>query len=1138
MKLAKQKLAVLLLALITVVSSGVSAHDIDIYVAPTNANNTSAPLVMFSIDTRANTGSQVCGGTECNFLRSTEVVNGATLGPYLPASGSVNQFVLLKAVLQYVLDRTSGIKVGLMASHNNENNCVGPRPASPTNAQKCSNGGYILSGFQPITSRADFNAKLAAMVPADTGNMSHAYQGREMFFELFRYLTGQGVYNGHNGWTDLGSNTTTNMNTSTDTAYPIRWDAGIENGTADPNALYTSPLVSNCSKVYTVNIMFGVSNQDADSDTAITAAKGSGGIGVNTASTTPYSSYTEGFAQITRWLYNTDLGDGTWGTVPNLNGVQNVTSYFVTANDNVKTRQYASAGAGASSGVSPYTLSSDPSALATTLTNIFKQILSVSTSFSSPSVAVNTFNRAQSLNDFFVAMFMADRDGRPRWNGNIKKLKIGSSGLLDAADLNAIAADGRIEYSAVTFWTDPATLPAPDSTLSEVANKDGRSVARGGCGQRVPSYVSGTIGATNPVGTTTLTSARKTFTEPATYTAGTPTTLMPLEANTTTANALFSPTNYFGASTTVAGSCNPTTDTDGNSACNLIKFARGYTEVYDTTTQTTTTTKLNWLFADPLHSKPLAINYGTANGHSTTNPDVRLLVGTNDGFMRMIRNVDSGGNQEGIESWAFMPREVLPILSTLRQNTPTSPLTHPVTMDGSPSAYIYDANADGTIDTSTDKVYVFFGMRRGGTSYYALDITSPESPKILWKITKGASGTDFAELGQTWSAPRPARMLVDGSSTPTPVLIFAGGYDPNKDTHPPHVNTRTVGTDDSQGNAIFIVNLQTGALIWKAVKGNTTGYTAATKAYTHPGLLDSIPSDITVVDSNSNGLIDRLYVGDTGGVLWRVDLACANPNGTNVDANGAPTPGCGDATSPKPWSIVPLMSVGRHYSNTLANDRRFFYPPDYVQTIDNNGVVYDAIPIGTGDREDPTNTDTINYFYMYKDKDTASSVLTNYTTSGMVTHGQMTDITDCVHCTPFPAITYGWRLKLECPFTSFATPCGEKNLALPVTSSGIVYFSTFTPGGGANSTTCALSEGSGVSYGVTLQDGQPSDPASTSKLDRGNALATGGIPSEMVIISTTDSAGNKVGMGCTGTSCVDIKADSSLRAYWGRRINR
>ena len=51
------------------------------------------------------------------------------------------------------------------------------------------------------------------------------------------------------------------------------------------------------------------------------------------------------------------------------------------------------------------------------------------------------------------------------------------------------------------------------------------------------------------------------------------------------------------------------------------------------------------------------------------------------------------------------------------------------------------------LSDSGDHVYLYTGMRRGGSNYYALDVTDRNNPELLWTI-QGGSG-DFAELGQS-----------------------------------------------------------------------------------------------------------------------------------------------------------------------------------------------------------------------------------------------------------------------------------------------------------------------------------------------------------------------------------------------------
>ncbi len=42
----------------------------------------------------------------------------------------------------------------------------------------------------------------------------------------------------------------------------------------------------------------------------------------------------------------------------------------------------------------------------------------------------------------------------------------------------------------------------------------------------------------------------------------------------------------------------------------------------------------------------------------------------------------------------------------------------------------------------------------------------------------------------------------------------------------------------------------------------------------------AVPSDITLIDFDGNGFVDRLYFGDTGGQVWSVDTRNANPTTT------------------------------------------------------------------------------------------------------------------------------------------------------------------------------------------------------------------------------------------------------------------
>jgi type IV pilus assembly protein PilY1 len=1037
-KFTKLSLTAFLAALIFTIGAA-QADDTDVYMNPgAGLPANSEPMVMFSLDYRPNLASTACNGDACNTL----IAEG-----YMSPAGPYTFFDVLRGALRKVFDPLEGVKVGLMLNHDNANSCEG------FGRTKCSNGGYIAMGFEKFE-KGDANGAKAAFhkildsMPTPLGNLSHSYQGKELFFEFFRYLTGQGVYNAHNGYTDYGTLNTFNL----DVDFPAAsWDTGIELG-PDNKPSYISPLeeAGECSKLYTVNLMFQVSNQEDDSDDAIEA---------------DFGTEKRQFADVIQYLNDADLSN-------DLDDKQNVVSYFIVDSTkiNTTTKGYARAGG---TGV-PLALSENPDELVATLQEIFKQILSVSTTFVAASVPVNVFNRAEITDNVYIALFQIDGQARPSWVGNVKKLRLegansasSTAALVDANGTPAIAADGRIRFDALTYWTDPASLPAPDLDAGEVAGRDGRVVARGGAGQRIPGVISGSPQEANGLGGRRI------------YYDRTPSSLASLNVDATTATSLMLD---FDVLTT-------------NEAEDLIAFSRGL-DVDDLDGDSVTNEARDWMFGDALHSRPLPLNYGSIGGYSDPiNPAIFIVVGSDDGTLRMIRNTRAGGAQSGEEVWAFMPRAAMPAQKVLRANGTGMP--HPYTMDGAPVAFMMDKNQDGSIVSGDgDRVYVYAGMRRGGKAYYALDVTNPESPKLMWTIDKS---DDFQELGLTFSNPRVG--LIDSEDGARPILMFAGGYDINKDKR------GVVGSDDSEGNAIYVVDAETGDLIWKA-RGGSDG--AGSKVFEHAQLVDSIPSTLSVADTDGDGFTDRIVVGDTGGNIWRADI------------QGRDT---------ADWKLTLLASVGRHStgSPSIAVDRRFFHRPDLVPSKDGNGL-FDGVVIGSGNRADPMDKGgtTRNFTYMIKDRHTSIG-------SGVDTGLQHVDFGDvtsnCLQTDGGCAVnlTHGWRLALEEP--------GEKVLATALTLTGKTFFTTYLPFSGTGATACSPSEGSGRLYAVSLQDAtsvinydttdddptKPDQP--TSKEDRSVELRSLGIPAEVVSVPP-----NKILR--PDLQIDNIDATTRWRTYW------
>lgn len=1028
------------------------ADDTDIYVSPRPPSD-AEPMVFLTLDYRSNLGSNLCMQVD---PPDPESACGVLLGEAYPnlavSSGAVTLFDGIRAVFTTLFNDLEGVKVAFVLNH--DDSCTGPDSDGGPSVSGCSNGAYFVKGLQSFDESDSNNAKadmLASLdaIPVPQGNLSHAYQGKELYFELFRYLTGQAWHNAHLGWNDFSTNSSQNL---PDDNPLVSWDSSIESGSS-----YLTPFIETseftCSQAYAVNIMFQVSNQDGDADDQIEATLANGGMNIGIQNPS--------FNDVLSYMYNTDFAPNTSnGTWPVIDGNQNLQSYIIADQLNNTTNGYAASGGT----ISAIPLTS-PSVLLDDLRQVFQEIISVSTTFVAASVPVNVFNRSDIVDNVFLAQFEVDGDSRPYWNGNLKKLKIKevtdsfgatSLSLVDVTGAQAISPDGRISYNALTYWTDGDSLPAP--TDLEVAMKDGRSVGRGGAGQNIPGF----LGATPTIGDNNGANTRTVYTEPDSGNSL-------LNLGVSNAGILQAD---LGAATT-------------NDAETLVRWIRGQ-DVNDEDIDSNLSEARTWVMGPPLHSRPLPLNYGArAAGYTVANPDIRIFMGADDGFMRSIRNTSASATESGIEDWAFMPRSVMSSMTTLMNNSPAD--DHPYTVDGAPVAYIVDTDGDGTIGKdsngaadSSDKAYVYFGLRRGGKAYYALDVTDPDSPRLLWTLDNSG---DFSELGMSFSNPRVG--TVKYGANPTPVLIFGGGYDADKDSG---------ATDDDEGNAIFIVNAETGALVWKATYGGATG-PQSSSVYHHSGMHDSIPSDLAAVDTNTDGNIDRLYVGDSGGTVWRVDLP---ESATDLRSTT--------------WFATELANLGRDdiIPVTNSNDRRFFHRPDFVPSKDDIGA-FDGILIGSGNRADPRDTATKDWFYLLKDR----NVVTGSVTSSPYNHvdydgasntSGLGDITyTCINETDCTAdVSNGWKLALQQP--------GEKALAPALTTFGTVFFTTFLPEGSAAQagTVCAPSEGGGRLYAVKIADGAPvnnydmtdgtGNSPELTRTDRFNSLSSGGIPAGVVPI--------------------------------------
>ncbi len=371
----------------------------------------------------------------------------------------------------------------------------------------------------------------------------------------------------------------------------------------------------------------------------------------------------------------------------------------------------------------------------------------------------------------------------------------------------------------------------------------------------------------------------------------------------------------------------------------IINYIHGI-DVYDDDEDSNITEKRNWFLGDTIHSVPLVVNYSST--------DALILVGANDGMLHAFDDAT------GAEQWAYVPDA---LVSRLRELTPGVSGSHQFFVDSSPRL----------VTIGTQKIAIF-GFGRGGRAYYALDVTSKNAPKFLWKVTNATSG--FSELGQSWS--EPAHIKTSGG---VDAILVGGGYDPWFDD-PSH----TTANGSGYGRAIFAINATTGALIQKI---KPTGMDWA------------IPSNVAALDFNADGKLDRAYVGDLGGQMWRIDS---------------------DLTTTRLFSA--------------PAGRKIYYAPDVVR---DRGFL--SVFFGTGDRSNPLATSVVDRVYAIQDDGTSNLTESNLVdvTTRVEQNGSSQEATLKTDI----ANGSGWYIQLN-------QRAGEKVLASP-SAFFSVFFSTFVP---------------------------------------------------------------------------------------------
>lgn len=225
--------------------------------------------------------------------------------------------------------------------------------------------------------------------------------------------------------------------------------------------------------------------------------------------------------------------------------------------------------------------------------------------------------------------------------------------------------------------------------------------------------------------------------------------------------------------------------------------------------------------------------------------DPAVYVGANDG---MLHAFDAA---TGEEKFAYVPEAA--ITDDLRTYAYPG-YEHKYSVDGELTiANVYISGEWKTVLVGT--------MGRGNPGVFALDVTNPDSPSLLWDKT----ATDIPQLGNNLGKPIIAQ-VADSDWR----VVFGNG--PNSSTGGAH---------------LISIGLASGTVSTVDLGGGTdNGMTAA-----------------VIWDSNSDKFFDRAYAGDFDGNMWRIDgLATTTPTSIKMIA-------ATDGTIAQPITAAPLVAT-------------------------------------------------------------------------------------------------------------------------------------------------------------------------------------------------------------------------------------
>lgn len=342
----------------------------------------------------------------------------------------------------------------------------------------------------------------------------------------------------------------------------------------------------------------------------------------------------------------------------------------------------------------------------------------------------------------------------------------------------------------------------------------------------------------------------------------------------------------------------------------------------------------------------------------------------------------------GMELWAYSPQLVLPFWNSIRSG-------HYFMVDGTPvvSDVLFTKNTNNPGATCTSlhsgtcanrweyRTVLLQCLGGGGSGCFALDVTNPYRPELLWERALTVGGT---QRGTSTSRPQIARVrrVRSGNVIPYYVGIMGGGLGESNGTN-------------RQGTVVA-VGLEDGD--WYASFGTELGSADFAGAP-------------TCLDADADSFTDTCYIATTDASIYKIKLGTFNSGNLGTSSQ---------ITMERFFDgRQRLLSAG--YTPAVANAIRSY--GRVVATFDANRDI--RIFFGTGNFEDMQNSTETNFFFEVNDVNPEAGLTAWTPALNTARAGGACNAGPNAGIVPLPT--------------------GEKSVFDPVISNGVVVFTTYRP---------------------------------------------------------------------------------------------